>query len=142
MKTYILFLFVAVMLASCDVHKRDRMADDAAKLREMGLKDSTTVFVIDTTYDFGKTTDGNKVAYDYRFRNTGTKPLIITNASASCGCTVPQKPEMPIMPGDTGFIKVVFDSKGRVGNAHKTITVTSNAFPPFPELLLTGEVVK
>lgn len=142
MKKFILLLAVPVVLVSCDVRKRDRIADDAAKLQEMGLKDSTTVFVIDTAYNFGKTADGNKVEYDYRFKNTGTKPLIITNASASCGCTVPQKPEMPIMPGDTGFIKVVFDSKGRVGIAHKTITVTSNAFPPFPELLLTGEVVK
>ena len=141
MKKYILFLLVPVILVSCDVKRKDRIADDASKQREQALRDSTTVQVIDTTYNFGKVTDGEKVEFNYRFKNTGNKPLIITNATASCGCTVPQKPEMPILSGDTGFIKVVFDSKGRIGSAHKTVTVNSNAFPGFPQLLLTGEVV-
>lgn len=142
MKKYIsLFLLAAVMIVSCDVKRKDRIADDASKQREQALRDSTTVQVIDTTYNFGKVTDGEKVEFNYRFKNTGNKPLIITNATASCGCTVPQKPEMPILSGDTGFIKVVFDSKGRIGSAHKTVTVNSNAFPGFPQLLLTGEVV-
>jgi len=139
MKKYILFLLVPVILVACDVRRKDRLADDTAK--EMALKDTTTVLAIDTTYNFGKATDGDKVEYNFRFKNTGIKPLVITNATASCGCTVPLKPEMPILPGDTGFIKVVFDSKGRVGTAHKTITVSSNAYPGFPQLLLTGEVV-
>ncbi len=141
MKKYILFLLIPVILVSCDVKRKDRIADDAMKQREQALKDSTTVQVIDTAYNFGKVTDGEKVEYNYRFKNTGNKPLIITNATASCGCTVPQKPEMPILSGDTGFIKVIFDSKGRIGSAHKTVTVNSNAIPGFPQLLLTGEVV-
>jgi hypothetical protein len=81
------------------------------------------------------------VEFSYRFKNTGTRPLVIVNASASCGCTVPQKPEKPILPGEIGFIKIVFDSKGRVGNAHKTVTVESNANPGFPQLVLTGDVL-
>ena len=141
MKKYLLLLLVPAFLFSCDVRKKDKIADDAEKLKELALKDTTTVQVIDTVYNFGKTTDGEKVEYNYRFKNTGSKSLVITSATASCGCTVPQKPEKPISPGDTGFIKVVFDSKGRVGSAHKTITVVSNAKPGFPELLLTGEVV-
>ncbi len=140
MKKYVLFLAVAAFIFSCDIKKKDKIADDAAKQQEMALKDSTTVQIIDSAYNFGKVTDGEKVEYNYRFKNTGDKPLVVTNATASCGCTVPQKPEKPILPGETGFIKVVFDSKGRVGAAHKTITVTSNAHPGFPELLLTGEV--
>jgi len=141
MKRYFFILLLPVMLVSCDVKKHDRIADDAAKEREMGLKDSTTVLVIDTTHDFGKCADGDMVEFKFRFKNTGTKPLIVTNASASCGCTVPEKPELPILPGDTSFIKVVFNSKGRIGIAHKTVRVISNARPEFPELLLTGEVV-
>ncbi len=141
MKKYILFLLVPAILVSCDVRRKDRIADDTAKEREMSSKDSTTVLVIDTVYNFGKVTDGEKVEYNFRFKNTGEKPLVIINASASCGCTVPQKPEMPVLPGDTGFIKVVFDSKSRIGTAHKTVTVTSNARPDFPGLLLTGDVV-
>jgi hypothetical protein len=66
---------------------------------------------------------------------------VVIEAHASCGCTVPQKPEKPVLPGETGFIKIVFDSKGRVGTAHKTITVTSNAKPEFTPLILTGDVV-
>lgn len=141
MKIFLLLLFVPAVLISCDIRKRDKIADDAQKLKEMALKDTTSVQVIDTVYNFGKATDGEKVEYNYRFKNTGTRALVITSATASCGCTVPQKPEKPIPPGETGFIKVVFDSKGRVGAAHKTITVVSNARPEFPEMLLTGEVV-
>ena len=95
----------------------------------------------DSVYNFGKVTDGEKVVYSYRFKNNGTKPLVISQASASCGCTVPEKPEEPIKPGETGFLKVVFNSRGRVGPVHKEVTVISNAVPAFPVLQLTGEVV-
>ena len=142
MKEYILFLLLPLVLLSCDVRRTDKIADDAFKLKEQALKDSTSVQIIDASYNFGKVVDGEKVEYNYRFRNTGNKPLVIIKASASCGCTVPQKPEKPILPGEIGFIKVVFDSKGRIGETHKSITVTSNAHPEFPELKLEGEVIK
>lgn len=140
LKRYIPLLIVPVILFSCDVKRKDRMSDDAAKMNEQALKDTTTVQIIDSSYNFGEVTDGEKVEYNYRFKNTGTKPLVVVNASASCGCTVPQKPERPVMPGETGYIKVVFNSKGRVGHAEKHVTVVSNAKPDFPSLLLTGEV--
>ena len=106
----------------------------------MGFKDSTSVQMIDSTYNFGKIIEGDKVEYNFRFRNTGKNPLIITAATASCGCTVPEKPDEPIKPGETGFLKVVFNSKGKMGDIHKEVDVTSNAFPGFPKLILTGEV--
>lgn len=140
MKKYFLFLLVCVSLVSCDVKRKDKNAVDADVQKVLASKDSTTVQIIDSAYNFGKVTDGEKVEYSYRFRNTGTKPLVVVQATASCGCTVPQKPEKPIMPGEIGFIKIVFDSKNRVGNAHKTITVESNAKPEFPPLTLTGDV--
>jgi Protein of unknown function (DUF1573) len=140
LKKYILLLLVNVVMISCDNRRKDKIADDASTQTALALKDSTTVQIIDSSYNFGKVTDGEKVEYSYRFKNTGTKPLVIVDASASCGCTVPQKPEKPILPGDIGFIKIVFDSKGRVGNAHKSITVISNANPEFPPLILTGDV--
>ena len=141
MKKYILLLLVTGILISCDSRRKDKISDDATRQTELALQDSTTVAVIDTAYNFGKVTDGEKVEYNYRFKNTGKKPLVIVNASGSCGCTVPQKPEKPILPGEIGFIKVVFDSRGRVGDTHKTVTVSSNAKPEFPQLVLTGEVV-
>ena len=137
---YFLFLLVPVIIMSCDNSRKDKLAIDMAKRTELALKEKTTVQIIDSAYNFGKVTDGEKVEYNYRFKNIGTNPLVIIDASASCGCTVPQKPEKPIMPGEMGFIKIVFDSKGRVGNAYKTINVTSNANPEFPQLILTGDV--
>jgi hypothetical protein len=140
-KKYILFLLVAATFVSCDARRKDKIADDTEAQKALALKDSTTVQIIDSAYNFNPVTEGEKVVYNYRFKNTGTKPLVIVEATASCGCTVPQKPEKPILPGETGFIKVVFDSKGRVGEAHKTITVISNAKPEFPQLILTGKVL-
>lgn len=131
-----------ISMISCDNRRKDKIADDVTVQTEKALADSTTVQIIDSSFNFGKVTDGEKVEYNYRFTNTGTKPLVIINAEASCGCTVPQKPEKPILPGEMGFIKIVFDSKGRVGNAYKTIKVTSNAKPEFPQLILTGDVEK
>jgi Protein of unknown function (DUF1573) len=141
MKQIFIISSAIVFLASCDVRRKDKIAVPNKLTQQVEIKDPTTVQVIDSTFDFGKVTDGEIVTYNYRFVNTGKKPLVITNAGASCGCTVPEKPEHPIEPGDTGFIKVKFDSNKRVGVAHKTVTVSSNAEPAFPELLLKGEVL-
>jgi len=142
MRSFLLFFGVAVMLVSCEVKKRDRISDEAAREREAGLKDSTTVLIIDSAYNFPKATEGDKVEFNFRFKNTGSKPLIIINASATCGCTIPEKPELPVLPGDTSFIKVVFNTTNKVGQNEKRITVISNARPEFKPLLLAGEVVK
>jgi len=140
-KKIILFLLVSTSLISCDVRRKDKIADDTETQKSLALKDSTTVQIIDSAYNFNPVAEGEKVEYNYRFKNTGTKPLVIVNATAGCGCTVPEKPEKPILPGEIGFIKIVFNSKGQAGNAHKTITVISNAKPAFPPLILTGNVV-
>ena len=132
---------IVCLIFSCDIRNTRNKAGAAATNTTTRFTDSTTVQLIDSAYDFGNVTDGDKVEYSYRFRNTGKSPLIIASAVASCGCTVPEKPEEPIKPGETGFLKVVFNSKGRVGEVHKTITVTSNAYPKFPELELTGHVI-
>jgi Protein of unknown function (DUF1573) len=134
-------LCIILIFYSCDIRNTRNKADALVSNNSTQFTDSTTVQLIDSAYNFGEVTDGDKVEYSYRFRNTGKNPLIVSNAVASCGCTVPEKPEEPIKPGETGFLKVVFNSKGRVGEVHKTITVTSNAYPKFPELELTGHVV-
>lgn len=139
------FLIAAALLfaiAGCDVRKKDQKAEmpgQTAKI-DSSLK-PTTVQIIDTVHNFGQIPEGRVVEYSYRFRNTGTNPLVISNAVASCGCTVPEKPEKPIAPGEIGYLKVKFDSKDRPGQVQKTITVTSNAEPPFPALLLEGDVI-
>jgi len=141
MNKLIAALFLTCIIFSCNI--RDMKEKSGAQVTDaaMHFSDSTTVQMIDSAYNFGKVSDGEKVEYSYRFRNTGKTPLIVSSAVASCGCTVPEKPEEPIKPGETGFLKVVFNSKGRVGEVHKEITVTSNAYPKFPVLQLTGQVV-
>ena len=138
-----LFFFLTCFVFACNI--RDTKTNDATLNKPLTenkvFTDSTTVLAIDTVYNFGKITDGESVTYNFRFKNTGNKPLIIADAVASCGCTVPEKPTEPIKPGETGFLKVVFNSQGRVGDAHKQITVTSNAYPAFPVLELKGEVL-
>ncbi len=142
MKKIGLFLMIAITFICCDIRKKDKVVDGSATMAEMAAQDSTTVQIIDSVYNFGTVTEGEKVTYNFRFKNNGKKPLIITNATASCGCTVPEKPEKPIPPGETAFIKVVFNSKGKAGTNQKTITVSSNAHPEFPQLLLNGEVTE
>lgn len=139
-KKLLLLLSIIISIAGCDVRKKDQQAGTDV-LKQEQVKDPATVQVIDSAYDFGKIAEGENVEYNYRFKNTSSNPLIITNVSASCGCTVPEKPEAPIMPGEIGFIKVKFNSQGRPGQAHKTVTVMSNANPGFPPLQLSGEVI-
>lgn len=130
-------------LISCDVKRKDRIADDSnvdSVKKANAVKQPTTVQLIDSAFDFGTITEGEKVEYSYRFVNTGKTPLMVFSASASCGCTVPEKPEKPIMPGDTSFIKVVFNSQGKVGQNHKDVTIIANTEPSFPLLKLSGEV--
>ena len=149
LKALLLTGFITASLVSCDVRTKDKIADgskasatnDAGKSPDIMTKAPTTVQIIDSVFDFGKVAEGEVVEYSYRFKNTGKEPLIIESATASCGCTVPEKPEAPVKPGETGFIKVKFNSEGRAGTANKTVTVTSNATPAFPQLLLKGEVI-
>ena len=80
--------------------------------------------------------DGNR---EFKFKNTGKEPLIITNAVGSCGCTVPTWPKEPIKPGATAVLKVKY-ATDRVGQFEKTITVTSNAKTASKVLKIKGTV--
>ena len=80
--------------------------------------------------------DGNR---EFKFKNKGKEPLIIYSATGSCGCTVPTAPKDPIKPGETGVIKVHYDTK-RPGNFEKSVTVSSNAKTPSKTLKIHGVV--
>ena len=90
--------------------------------------------------DYGtieKGADGLRV---FEFTNTGNAPLIISKVTSTCGCTVPKKPERPILPGEKGQIEVKYDTQ-RVNPIRKTITVLSNADTPTVALKIKGDVV-
>jgi hypothetical protein len=91
-------------------------------------------------YNFGEVESGEKVEHTFSFTNSGSAPLIISNAKASCGCTVPEWPKDPIAPGGEGKIKVVFDSKGKSGVQNKVVTITANTQPSTSEILIKGMV--
>lgn len=80
-------------------------------------------------HDFGNIKSGEKVTYDFKFKNTGEADLIIGNARGSCGCTVPNYPTEPISPGDEGKISVSFNSSGKSGFQTKTVTLVTNCMP-------------
>jgi len=140
-KKYPLLLLSGVIFFACNIRRNDKVVDDAVQQAVTAALDTTSVQLIDSIYNFGTITEGEKVTYNFRFKNAGDKALVISSTSASCGCTVPEKPEKPILPGETGSIKVVFNSKGKVGHNEKNITVMANTQPSFPLLLLKGEVV-
>lgn len=102
---------------------------------------ATTVLWLDSTQNLGNLMEGTVVDVQFRFKNTGNKMLVITDVAASCGCTVPEKPEKPIAPGAEGVIKATFDSKNRIGTNHKVITVILNTENRTQQLVFDVEVI-
>jgi len=91
-------------------------------------------------YDFGTIKQGEVVEHVFTFTNTGKSPLIIENASASCGCTVPEPPTEPIAPGEKSTINVKFNSTGKMGQQYPTVTVRANTQPNLTKISLKGVV--
>jgi hypothetical protein len=92
-------------------------------------------------HDFGKINEGDKVNTVFKFKNSGKNPLIISNATGSCGCTVPNWPKAAIEPGSWGEIAVEFDSNRKSGEQSKTVTVKANTTPPSMELTIKSTVI-
>ena len=98
------------------------------------------VFVSETI-DYGTVAYNSDGKREFVFTNNGNKPLIITNAQGSCGCTVPTYPKEPIAPGAKGVIGVKYDTS-RGGQAFtKTVTLTTNAVVPTKTLTIKGNVL-
>lgn len=95
---------------------------------------------VEEVIDYGtiaKDADGHRV---FKFKNVGSAPLVIENVKGSCGCTVPTKPEEPVMPGEFGEIKVKY-ATNRVGRFSKSVTITSNATEKPKVVRIKGEVL-
>ncbi len=105
------------------------------------VKSKAIIEFADTQYDFGRIVQGEVIEHEFVFTNKGKAPLVIKNAEATCGCTQPIYPFIPIEAGQTGKIFVQFKSKGRLGGQSPAITITSNATEPIIKLHLRGEVV-
>ena len=95
-----------------------------------------------TDHDFGTINEGDIVDHVFTFTNDGEAPLIISSATASCGCTVPAFSKDPIPVGGSGEIKVQFNSRNKPGTQNKTVTVTANTYPKVTKLQIRANVVK
>ena len=141
MKKLVIVALAAFAFVACNQTKADKVVDQAEQATPTELvEDAPKVKFEKEIYDFGVIEQGEKVTYDFKFTNTGKTPLIITDATATCGCTVPEIPKAPIKPGESGTIKVVFDSTGKLGMQDKQITLISNANPTPDNLHLVGEI--
>jgi hypothetical protein len=148
MKKIILTIFFAVsILAACNNNKQTSSGaqtaiNGAGKSIVKADTVATTKIKFETdVYDFGKVKQGDSVTHEFKFTNVGTKPLIITESSAACGCTVPKWPKFPIKPGDSGIIKVTFNSTGKSGLQKKRIVIISNTVPNNTVVYLVGQVI-
>ncbi len=132
MKKVVLILFVGFFSLSINAQTKEEIKKDfKGPLFEFENE------VIDYG-EIAENSDGNRI---FKFKNIGQGPLIIKNIRSSCGCTVPTKPEEPIMPGETGEIKVKY-ATNRVGPFAKTITITSNAFETQKIIRIKGRVLE
>ncbi|MFT4644477.1 MAG: hypothetical protein ACI8ZX_000880 [Planctomycetota bacterium] len=152
MKKYILPILTAAVLGLTSCNEEAATATEAVEINATELKNNpaekveniqkeviqnTTAAVTETTtmsvdrmvHDFGTIADDKQVTTKFTITNTGDKPLIITQAKGSCGCTVPEYPKTPIAPGETGEIDVTFNPKGKEGAQNKTVTLIANTTP-------------
>ncbi len=140
MKKLFLGLIAISLLIACNNSNQANSNLSAANGTTATAGDGPVMKFEKETHDFGKIKQGDKVAYDFKFTNTGKSPLIISNAVASCGCTIPTWPHTPIKPGEGAVIKVIFNSATKVGLQDKQITITANTNPAQNLVHLIGEV--
>ncbi len=95
----------------------------------------------ESEHDFKDIPANTTVEHTFEFTNTGKTPLLIENAQAACGCTVPSWPKEPIAPGMKGQIKVQFDSRGKTGIQNKQVTIRANTQPSITNIAIRGNVL-
>jgi hypothetical protein len=147
MKKNLLLAFAALAFASCQPSTKtaETTSTDStstATTTAPAAKVSTAeILFTNDIYNFGTIKKGDVITYNFKFKNTGKEPLIIKDALATCGCTVPEIPKEPVMPGAEGILKVVFNSSGKpAGLTRKQVTVTSNALNSPVTVQLLGTI--
>lgn len=151
-KLFMIFtlLIVATMFNACDNKKNteqdDTLSTDLIKNPNTAdgtaKNDDSPVMTFERDlHDFGEIFQGEVATTEFKFTNTGKSDLIISAARASCGCTVPEYPKQPIKPGESGVIKVSYNSEGRKDAFNKTVTITANTIPNENRIKVKGIVI-
>jgi hypothetical protein len=138
----VMIVLLAAAFAACNGNKTDNKKSAALNKAQQDTAHYTTVTWIDSLVNIGTLTMGDKREVKFRFKNTGTYPLIITNVAAGCGCTVPSYTKEPVEPGEEGVVTGAFDSnRAHPGVVRKNIMVVANTKPKQQfELVFTGEI--
>ena len=140
------FLIFAAVFTSCNnsnaSSKINKSNLDSAKSRDIDIKKGSASISFDTKeYDFGTVNEGDFVEKTFKITNSGNTDLIISNAQASCGCTVPVWPKEPIKPGASADLFVKFNTAGKPNRQIKNITLTTNTETGREVLKLKGSVI-
>ncbi|MBD8487702.1 DUF1573 domain-containing protein [Echinicola sp. CAU 1574] len=136
-----LILVFVVAFAAIAVQAQAQGVAEKAEAKKEEVKGPVITFE-ETEKDFGEITQGTKVEHTFKFTNTGTEVLKLSNVAATCGCTVPKWPKEPIAPGKSGEIKVTFNSAGKMGNQRSIVRIYSNASEPIEKVALISNVIK
>lgn len=132
-------LLVVFCIWACDQSPAQKGKVDAAG--QVIPDDKRPVFKFeDSTFHFGTINEGDVVTHEFVFTNVGASDMLISNALGSCGCTVGEWTKEPIAPGAKGKIKAIFDSEGKQGEMHKSLTITANTKPNQVQVFLNGQV--
>lgn len=121
------------------VNKLQQTVDSISKSQAPG--NMPVITFENKEFDFVEIEQDSVVTHIFKFQNTGKAPLVIENASASCGCTIPDWPRTPISPGASGEIKVQFNSKGKQGIQNKAVSITANTVPVISTVNIKGNVI-
>lgn len=141
----ILYLCLATLLvAGCQSKKADADVDLIRNPRSAAGYDETEKMPVITfdsdMHDFGRLSAGESISYSFHFRNTGNADLIISGASATCGCTVADYPKGRVAPGGEGYVTVTFKSAGKSGQQFQEVTIVTNAQPSRARLKIMAQV--
>jgi hypothetical protein len=137
--TYAFLCSIIVAQISCDKKQEESTSMDSVHVK--ALK-TTKMEFIEPEFEFGNVNEGDTAKHEFIFKNTGTEPLYVRDAKASCGCTIPQWTKDTIPPGADGKILVQFNSKGRPGDFTKSVTVMANTDPEASVITIKGHVIE
>lgn len=159
---YPIFLATALLLAACNNDKKAEVGTEGMNAAATVTSDAANPTIdnpnvvsedetpnpnapvmkfAEAEFDFGDIQPGSKVRHTFTFTNTGKSPLLIEDATASCGCTTPSWTKEPVAPGAEGKMEVQFDSHGKQGIISKQVAVRANTQPSITTILIKGNVL-
>jgi len=156
---YILAAFTFILLSACkndpviDEKKVEQILGDGKDYQDLirnpitADKNADTINVAkavfeEVLHDFGSVNEGTVVNHTFKFSNVGKVPLLIKDATSTCGCTVPEFPKEPLEPGTSAEIKVRFNTENKEGHQSKVVTVFTNGYPSKYLLTVNADVKK